>query len=535
MRFFNFSFLIIIGLLIIPAGCSFDKSGLADISNVACSDNTLNGDETDVDCGGSCDKCESQKDCLINTDCISDFCNASYICELDISCLDATQNGNETDIDCGGSCDKCEIGKSCLVNIDCLSDSCDASYICSGPSCSDDIINGNETDVDCGGVYCDKCTTGQACLLNTDCISDFCNASKICEIGITCSDATQNGNETDIDCGGDVCSPCIVDDSCLVNSDCETLSCSATNLICLLPSCTDDATNGNETDLNCGGNVCAPCVAGKVCAIDADCVSVDCSGANICLDTSCTDSIHNANETDVDCGGVTCASCLVNEGCLINSDCVTDYCDTSGNGCQYATSCKDLLVQNGSIISGTYSIIPPTGPGVIDVYCEVQGTDAYTFYYVSGGLGTEKTSDTNTCDNLGLMMFVPGNENHYNYGSGYALALNISTGGDFIGPMGIYSPDYGDSDWSSECAYKKNRTGESDTLDRNLCNFMVITGGTWWASDRTDVSQPSGDYTANCWLGYSWDGNGDITFYHDWNCNYTYNDYMCMSIDDSMF
>jgi hypothetical protein len=690
MRFFNFSFLIIIGLLVTPAGCSFDQSGLPDIGEVTCSDNTLNGDETDVDCGGSCDKCESQKDCLINTDCISDFCNPSNICELNVSCLDETQNGNETDIDCGGSCDKCENGKSCLLNIDCVSDICDSSYICSGPSCNDQEQNGTETDVDCGGNSCDKCTTGESCLINSDCLSDFCNDSYICEINISCSDATQNGNETDIDCGGDICSPCIVDDSCLVDSDCETLSCSettfkclvpsctddatngnetdlncggntcdpcvvddsclinldcetlscsSTNFLCLMPSCTDDATNGNETDLNCGGNTCdpclvddsclvnldcktlscsettflclfpsctddatngnetdfncggnncdpcvvddsclinldceslscsstnflclspsctdgatngnetdlncgggtcAPCVAGKVCADDADCVSVNCSVANICLDTSCFDNTQNGNETDVDCGGITCNPCIVDQGCSVNSDCATDFCDTSGNSCQYATSCKDLLTKNTSIVSGSFSIIPPAQTTPLDVYCEVQGALAYTFYYVSGGTGTNDKDDTNTCDNLGLSMFVPSTESHYNYARDYALNLSISTTGDFLGPMGIYSPvngdNNGDDEWDNVCRFKKMISGGgADTMSNADCGFIAITGGSYWVSELMYVSEPNGDYDADCWLNIDWNFNGDVSWWNDRDCDYTYNNYMCMSLDD---
>ena len=50
----------------------------------------------------------------------------TYACgELPIStCSDGIKNGNETDIDCGGSCPSCEDGKSCLQNSDCSSNTC---------------------------------------------------------------------------------------------------------------------------------------------------------------------------------------------------------------------------------------------------------------------------------------------------------------------------------------------------------------------------------------------------------------------------
>ncbi|WP_027395461.1 family 31 carbohydrate-binding protein [Aquimarina latercula] len=54
-------------------------------STPTCNDNQQNGDETGVDCGGSCDPCETTS-----------------------TCSDNQQNGDETGIDCGGSCSPCD-------------------------------------------------------------------------------------------------------------------------------------------------------------------------------------------------------------------------------------------------------------------------------------------------------------------------------------------------------------------------------------------------------------------------------------------
>ena len=43
---------------------------------------------------------------------------------LSIHCNDNIKDFNETDVDCGGSCKKCDIGKSCDVNGDCKSNLC---------------------------------------------------------------------------------------------------------------------------------------------------------------------------------------------------------------------------------------------------------------------------------------------------------------------------------------------------------------------------------------------------------------------------
>jgi hypothetical protein len=41
----------------------------------------------------------------------------------------------------------------------------------------------------------------------------------------TCGDPA--GTETDVDCGGGGCAPCLLDQCCLINSDCKSNNCSA--------------------------------------------------------------------------------------------------------------------------------------------------------------------------------------------------------------------------------------------------------------------------------------------------------------------
>lgn len=77
----------------------------------------------------------------------------------------------------------------------------------------------------------------------------------------------QNGDETDVDCGG-VCPPCPDGSGCLDPSDCESSVCGA--MLCQAPACDDGVRNGDETDVDCGG-ACAPCPDGSMCGSDADC------------------------------------------------------------------------------------------------------------------------------------------------------------------------------------------------------------------------------------------------------------------------
>ncbi len=48
------------------------------------------------------------------------------------SCFDNEQNGDESDVDCGGSCPRCARDKVCLSNDDCWNGDCLTAHLCSG-------------------------------------------------------------------------------------------------------------------------------------------------------------------------------------------------------------------------------------------------------------------------------------------------------------------------------------------------------------------------------------------------------------------
>lgn len=204
----------------------------------SCKDGTKNADETDIDCGGpACEKCDVLKGCGDASDCASGVCadtGKGKQCQP-ATCADGVKNGEEADVDCGGSCEKCEDGKACKARGDCASDVCKDGK-CSTPVCDDEAKNGSETDVDCGGPDCPRCADLRACATADDCKSGVCTGG-VCQVP-TCEDEVKNGDETDEDCGGPTCSACGVGKGCLTGTDCASLGCNYANKCAAGRSCT---------------------------------------------------------------------------------------------------------------------------------------------------------------------------------------------------------------------------------------------------------------------------------------------------------
>lgn len=89
------------------------------------------------------------------------------------TCFDRVRDGDETDVDCGGSCQPCPGGATCKVAADCQLGACNAGT-CPQPSCSDGVRDGLEIDVDCGW-NCPPCAAGKHCITGANCASGMCN------------------------------------------------------------------------------------------------------------------------------------------------------------------------------------------------------------------------------------------------------------------------------------------------------------------------------------------------------------------------
>ncbi len=245
--------------------------------------------------------------------CVGAVCGLGQACRAG-ECVDCSANetscGDGLDEDCDGLLDcadeDCE-GLSCKGDGRCFDGRC------LGP-CEDERQGGDETDTDCGGDLCPPCGLARGCLDNEDCESGNCVAWRC--VAVSCSDGLANGSETDVDCGGD-CDGCAPGKRCKVDGDCDSGLCAEGQ--CSWPSCGDGVRNGTEADVDCGGRSCPACPATRACEGPQSCESGVCVDG-LCAQARCDDSEHNGDETDLDCGAG-CPACLTGERCAVEGDC----------------------------------------------------------------------------------------------------------------------------------------------------------------------------------------------------------------------
>ncbi|HOX42999.1 MAG TPA: fibrinogen-like YCDxxxxGGGW domain-containing protein [Myxococcota bacterium] len=329
-------------LLALAAGCGGGGSQV----DPTCTDGLMNGQETDLDCGGACGPCAAGGGCLTRDDCSSQVC-VEQKCAAP-SCDDDVRNGYETDLNCGGTCPGCPVDSDCQVGANCESGSCGGGK-CLAPSCSDWVQNGDEQGPDCGGA-CGPCADGLGCLDDLGCQSGHCLAG-LCRPP-ACDDQRQNGLETGEDCGGPDCDPCPDLGGCAQGSDCASRMCRAG--LCQAATCQDGVRNGEELGTDCAGG-CDPCPGGQPCVLNLDCLSQRCT-AGVCEAPTCADLLTNGDETAVDCGG-TCPPCEFNEHCLVPRDCQSGICGANGR-CAFGESCAHVLSASPGSPSGLYLIDP---------------------------------------------------------------------------------------------------------------------------------------------------------------------------------
>jgi hypothetical protein len=277
------------------------------------------------------------------------------------SCEDGALDSGEADIDCGGVCAaKCRLGRQCGSDADCAEGLVcpSTSSRCSASSCEDGARNGDESDIDCGG-NCPGCADGGGCNGNGDCQSGVCSAAGRCAAP-SCDDDVVNGDESDVDCGGN-CANCPTGRACNDERDCQSSVCGTQGCAggvancCQAPSCSDGVVNQGETDIDCGGS-CPACPTGNACNTATDCQSGVCRAggcaggvARCCRAPSCTDGVANGDEPLIDCGNVACGLCAIDHACTLDAECASGLCR--------AGSCADRGTCTDGVLNGTETAV----------------------------------------------------------------------------------------------------------------------------------------------------------------------------------
>jgi hypothetical protein len=300
--------------------------------------------------GNSCAPAPDGHACAGDAQCASGNCVAGICCNTACggTCMACTAmlTGNANDGTCGpilagkaapmgqcnvmmpcgddGKCDgagNCEMASSmttcaaatCAAGMATPARKCDGMGTCvagTATSCGLYACNG-------GGTACDT-----MCAADTDCASgNYC-------MGNACVAQLANGT------------------ACTTNDQCLQGLCSASTNKCATATCTDTVQDGDETDVDCGGGMfmgaaaCPPCANGKMCLVDADCVDGNCyvtgggMGQLTCHANLCMDGIKDGNETDIDCGGGTCPTCANGQHCMSGADCMSGMCNMGQHKCQ---------------------------------------------------------------------------------------------------------------------------------------------------------------------------------------------------------
>ena len=121
--------------------------------------------------------CEADADCPVApAECLLPVCEAGV-------CGEASSPAGTT---CSlGQCDGAGQCLECLADGDCPNGAC-VDGVCAGPSCADGLENGDESDVDCGGG-CPACALGESCDAPADCSSAACSDGVCVAAGPLCA------------------------------------------------------------------------------------------------------------------------------------------------------------------------------------------------------------------------------------------------------------------------------------------------------------------------------------------------------------
>ncbi|MBK8257643.1 MAG: hypothetical protein IPK82_33855 [Polyangiaceae bacterium] len=281
---------------------------------------------------------------------------------------------------------------------ECKVAACSAQGACIEKDAPDGQPASAQVEGDCKQNVCQK---GQPAAVNDgkdvendgqDCTTDSCEAGLPKHEPTLEGKCEQAGGKVCDAFGSGTCVGCNVDLDCEGDPEGKTFCDDAQ--VCVVPDCLDAEHNGAETDVDCGGPDCAPCLEGSMCEVDADCLSTVCSegtchknplgaacgDASECESANCVDAVC----CDTPCSGI-CESCSGSK----NGAGVDGQCGWVINGLDPDNDCPQdppsTCQFTGQCFAGACAMYPPTtkcgfavciGPSTIDPddFCTGDGT-----------------------------------------------------------------------------------------------------------------------------------------------------------------
>jgi hypothetical protein len=259
-----------------------------------CSTGQKDGDETDVDCGGSvCGACQAGKACTQKSDCAQGTCagpNAEKPNTCVDTCSDGRKDDDEADVDCGGACaidwtgKRCAVGKACNETNDCtrgvLQDTYEWSvgkerYTANPPAHCENKVCVKTPRIQGKSSLWASGIEGLGIRLSSDGVDQTIWPARRIE-DFLFPDAHVMGDYTVSVAAQPPAATCEVTEGASGNIG-SSLWVDDIRVTCTLgkDTCQNKKKDASETDLDCGGPVCLPwgyyCALGAACSTNADC------------------------------------------------------------------------------------------------------------------------------------------------------------------------------------------------------------------------------------------------------------------------
>lgn len=180
-----------------------------------------------------CDGAGACVECIDNAQCAGGYCYQNACAKCD----DTIMNGDETDVDCGGAnCSTCADGKTCGVGGDCTSTFC-ADGFCCGEACDGACVACNIAGSEGVCDFVPKYDTDSSDGMGGTCDgTKVCNGAGLCSgaLGQMCTGPTQCASAKCGDPDGDTMKTCVKNtgEPCTDNNECFSGTCDPGTMTC---------------------------------------------------------------------------------------------------------------------------------------------------------------------------------------------------------------------------------------------------------------------------------------------------------------